>query len=154
MSPLSLSHVLSKLFSFSKLLTQEFASFRVIIFINLYFSDDINVTVAYSKSLARPDYYDLVPYQYSNSDDDEVEFGNSDLEATVADNYDIIFEKYFGSTGQYHMVHFTNQLTIGFIRTLQTVTPITMITTMSSHRKETVKARAYMEQKLLCRQNW
>lgn len=49
--------------------------------------------------MARPDYYDLVPFQYSNSDDDEVEFGNSDLEATESSNFDIMAEKYVGNTG-------------------------------------------------------
>ena len=63
------------------------------------FSNAFNVTIAYSKSLARPDYYDLVPYQYSNSDDDEVEFGNSELEATESNNFDIMAEKYIGNTG-------------------------------------------------------
>ena len=63
------------------------------------FTNDFNVTLAYSKSLARPDYFDLVPYQYSNSDDAEVEFGNSDLEATVSNNFDIMAEKYVGNTG-------------------------------------------------------
>ena len=63
------------------------------------FANDLNVTLAYSRSLARPDYYDLVPYQYSNSDDAEVEFGNSELEATQANNFDLMAEKYIGNTG-------------------------------------------------------
>lgn len=49
--------------------------------------------------MARPDYFDLVPYEYSNSADEEVEFGNPDLEATVSNNFDLMAEKYVGNTG-------------------------------------------------------
>ena len=63
------------------------------------FSDNFNLTFAYSQSLARPDYFDLVPYEYSNSADNEVEFGNPDLEATVSNNFDLMAEKYVGNTG-------------------------------------------------------
>ncbi|MGB1080766.1 MAG: TonB-dependent receptor, partial [Flavobacteriaceae bacterium] len=52
---------------------------------------------------ARPDYFDLVPYEYYNSDQDdnntpEVEVGNSNLNATVSNNFDIMAEKYVGNT--------------------------------------------------------
>jgi len=79
--------------------TKDYTNFLPSVNIRHNFSDAFNVTLAYSKSLARPDYYDLVPYQYSNSDDDEVEFGNSDLEATESNNFDIMAEKYVGNTG-------------------------------------------------------
>ena len=79
--------------------SKDYTNFLPSINIRHNFSDAFNVTLAYSKSLARPDYYDLVPYQYSNSDDDEVEFGNSDLEATESNNFDIMAEKYVGNTG-------------------------------------------------------
>ncbi len=78
---------------------KDYINFLPSINIRHNFSDAFNVTLAYSKSLARPDYYDLVPYQYSNSDDDEVEFGNPDLEATESNNFDIMAEKYVGNTG-------------------------------------------------------
>ena len=79
--------------------SKDYTNFLPSVNIRHNFSDAFNVTLAYSKSLARPDYYDLVPYQYSNSDDDEVEFGNSDLEATESNNFDIMAEKYVGNTG-------------------------------------------------------
>ena len=79
--------------------SKDYTNFLPSINIRHNFSDSFNVTAAYSKSLARPDYYDLVPYQYSNSDDAEVEYGNSDLEATVSNNFDIMAEKYMGNTG-------------------------------------------------------
>ena len=79
--------------------SKDYANVLPSINIRHNFTNDFNLTIAYSKSLARPDYYDLVPYQYSNSDDNEVEFGNSDLEATAANNFDIMAEKYIGNTG-------------------------------------------------------
>ena len=79
--------------------SKDYANVLPSINIRHNFTNDFNLTFAYSKSLARPDYYDLVPYQYSNSDDNEVEFGNSDLEATAANNFDIMAEKYIGNTG-------------------------------------------------------
>ena len=79
--------------------SKDYTNFLPSINIRHNFSDSFNVTAAYSMSLARPDYYDLVPYQYSNSDDNEVEFGNSELEATVSNNFDIMAEKYVGNTG-------------------------------------------------------
>ena len=78
---------------------KDYTNFLPSINIRHDFSNDLNVTIAYSRSLARPDYYDLVPYQYSNSDDAEVEFGNSELEATQANNFDLMAEKYIGNTG-------------------------------------------------------
>lgn len=78
---------------------KDYANLLPSINIRHNFSDAFNVTLAYSKSLARPDYYDLVPYEYLNSNDREVELGNSNLEATVSNNFDIMAEKYIGNTG-------------------------------------------------------
>ncbi|ANW96175.1 hypothetical protein AXE80_07745 [Wenyingzhuangia fucanilytica] len=55
--------------------------------------------LAYSTSIARPNYYDLVPYQNINSDDWEFEEGNSNLEASYSNNFDFMFEHYFSSVG-------------------------------------------------------
>ena len=63
------------------------------------FTNSLVGSVAFTQSIARPDYFDIVPYQYSNSDDREVEFGNPDLEATLSNNIDVMIDKYFGTTG-------------------------------------------------------
>lgn len=55
--------------------------------------------LAYSTSIARPNYYDLVPYQNINSDDWKFEEGNPALEASYANNFDFMFEHYFSSVG-------------------------------------------------------
>ncbi len=62
-------------------------------------NDNLVFNLAYSQSIARPDYYDLVPYKYAVSEDKEVAFGNPDLEASVSNNFDLMVENYIGSTG-------------------------------------------------------
>ncbi|SDX27265.1 TonB-dependent receptor [Lutibacter oricola] len=57
------------------------------------------VRLAYSNSIARPNYYDLVPYQNLNSDDLEFEEGNPNLKATESMNLDLMYEKYFSNVG-------------------------------------------------------
>ncbi|MBC9794614.1 TonB-dependent receptor [Sinomicrobium weinanense] len=54
---------------------------------------------AFTQTMARPNYYDLVPYQAINSDDAEIAVGNPDLEATKSYNFDIFGEHYFSSVG-------------------------------------------------------
>lgn len=55
--------------------------------------------LAWSNTLARPNYYDLVPYENIIPEDLEVEFGNSDLKATTSMNFDLMYEKYFDLLG-------------------------------------------------------
>ena len=57
------------------------------------------LNAAYTVSLARPAYFDLVPYREVNSEDGEIAFGNPDLEATVSNNFDVMAEYYFGNVG-------------------------------------------------------
>ncbi|WP_010135306.1 TonB-dependent receptor [Ochrovirga pacifica] len=63
------------------------------------FTKNTILRAAYSKTIARPNYYDLVPYEFINSDDLEFEAGNPALEATEANNLDLMFEHYFSSVG-------------------------------------------------------
>lgn len=51
-----------------------------------------NFRASYYKSIARPNYYELVPYTIRGQDYDEV--GNPNLLHTVADNYDLRYELY------------------------------------------------------------
>lgn len=70
---------------------------------NLQFKYDVSqntiLRLAYTNSIARPNYFDLVPYQNINSDDFEFEEGNPELEATKSMNLDLMFERYFSSVG-------------------------------------------------------
>ncbi len=54
---------------------------------------------AYTTSLARPNYYDLVPYFNSVPGDLALSVGNSNLKAAFAHNLDFMVENYFKSVG-------------------------------------------------------
>ena len=53
---------------------------------------------AYTNTLARPNYFDLVPYR-EIADGEELSIGNPDLEATTSTNFDLMAEHYFGTVG-------------------------------------------------------
>lgn len=63
------------------------------------FDDRTNFRAAYSNSIARPSYFDLVPYRIFSDDDEEVSVGNPNLEAAYATNIDLLGERYFQSIG-------------------------------------------------------
>jgi TonB-dependent receptor len=58
-----------------------------------------NLRAAVTRTLARPNYYDLVPYQVINREDEEILRGNSSLQPTLAWNFDLLGERYFESVG-------------------------------------------------------
>ena len=55
--------------------------------------------VALTKSLARPNYFDTVPYQQVKIEDEEIKVGNPKLEPTISTNFDISFERYYDDVG-------------------------------------------------------
>lgn len=61
--------------------------------------DNLILRGAYTTSIARPNYYSLVPYTSISQGNDEVSIGNPDLKATYAHNFDISAEYYFKSVG-------------------------------------------------------
>jgi TonB-dependent receptor len=61
--------------------------------------DATNIRAAYSRTLARPDYYDLVPFQIVAEEDLEITRGNPNLKPTTSDNLDFLVEHYFTSVG-------------------------------------------------------
>jgi TonB-dependent receptor len=58
-----------------------------------------NVRAAYSRTLARPNYYDLVPYELVLQEDLDISRGNPNLKPTTSDNVDVMLERYFQSVG-------------------------------------------------------
>jgi TonB-dependent receptor len=52
-----------------------------------------------TSTLARPNYYDLVPYISFSRDDLEAQFGNPDLKAATATNIDLSYENYLPKVG-------------------------------------------------------
>ena len=55
-------------------------------------SNKSNLRLSYFKSIARPNYYELVPATLLSSNTPTAETGNPNLKHSVADNYDIRFE--------------------------------------------------------------
>jgi TonB-dependent receptor len=63
------------------------------------FTPDTNLRAAVTRTLARPNYYDLVPYEARNDVDNTVSLGNTDLQPTTSWNLDLLGEHYFKSVG-------------------------------------------------------
>ncbi|MFM9952179.1 MAG: TonB-dependent receptor [Saprospiraceae bacterium] len=62
-------------------------------------SDNFSIRAAWTNTLARPNYYDLVPFQNIIAEDEEIAAGNPNLDPTRASNLDLMLEKYFRSVG-------------------------------------------------------
>ena len=63
------------------------------------FTSNTIARIAWTNTIARPNYFDLVPYRNLNSDDQEAEFGNPNLKPTESMNFDLMFEHYFANVG-------------------------------------------------------
>jgi TonB-dependent receptor len=62
-------------------------------------NDRTNIRAAYTRTIARPNYYDLVPYQLVFQEDNEIARGNPNLKPTSSNNLDLLAEHYFQSIG-------------------------------------------------------
>lgn len=69
----------------------------------LHFKYNLNKTTilraAWTNTLARPNYFALVPYREIARDDNEIAIGNPELTPTTSMNFDLMFEKYFKTIG-------------------------------------------------------
>jgi TonB-dependent receptor len=63
------------------------------------FTTRTNLRAAYTRTLARPNYYDLVPYQLVIQEDQEIERGNPSLRPTTSNNVDVLLEHYLPTVG-------------------------------------------------------
>ena len=64
------------------------------------FGNNTKLKFAWTNTIARPRYFDLVPHVEINQEDMEAEVGNPELEPTKSMNFDVMFEHYFNSIGQ------------------------------------------------------
>lgn len=62
-------------------------------------TEKTNVRAAVTRSLSRPNYYDLVPWKEIEQKRRRINQGNADLVEETAINYDLLFEHYFSSIG-------------------------------------------------------
>jgi TonB-dependent receptor len=69
--------------------------------VNLRYRPDSssNVRAAVTRSLARPNYFDLTPYQLVLDEDLAIERGNPNLRATTSWNFDLLYERFLPSVG-------------------------------------------------------
>jgi TonB-dependent receptor len=63
------------------------------------FNNTAMLRAAWTNTLARPDYFSLVPYREIIREDNEIAIGNPDLTPTTSMNFDLMFEKYFKTIG-------------------------------------------------------
>jgi TonB-dependent receptor len=84
-------------------LTEKATDSYVNILPGLHLKYDFNKTTilraAWTNTLARPNYFDLVPYREIVREDNEIAIGNPELIPTTSMNYDLMFEKYFKTIG-------------------------------------------------------
>lgn len=57
------------------------------------------IKAAWTHSLARPNYYALVPYKEISQEDNELSIGNPELTPTKSMNMDVMLEKYYNNIG-------------------------------------------------------
>ncbi len=62
-------------------------------------TDNTVLRFAWTNTLARPNYIDLVPFRNEVREDEEVSIGNPELNATTSMNFDIMAEHYFKNVG-------------------------------------------------------
>ncbi len=73
------------------------------IFPNLQFryrlTPDTNMRLAYSKGLSRPDFFDSMPYSFTQMDDEQITRGNPNLKPAISHNFDLLGEHFFEGIG-------------------------------------------------------
>lgn len=79
--------------------TSDYGVLMPMVHARLALDDSTNLRAAVTRTLARPDYYSLVPYELVFREDEELERGNSDLRPTTSWNLDLMAEHYFRSVG-------------------------------------------------------
>jgi TonB-dependent receptor len=79
--------------------TSNYANLLPSILLKYDISENTKLKVAWSNTMARPSYFDLVPYVIINREDEEIERGNPDLNTTNSMNSDLMIEHYFQSIG-------------------------------------------------------
>ncbi len=62
-------------------------------------SNNTILRLAWTNTIARPNYVDLVPYRNVINEDEEIEMGNPALDPTTSMNFDVMAEHYFESVG-------------------------------------------------------
>lgn len=78
---------------------QNYGNFMPGLHLNYNFNDNSILRFAWTNTIARPNYFDLVPYAEFSPDDEELVRGNPALEPTTSTNLDLMYESYFENVG-------------------------------------------------------
>lgn len=85
-------------------------------------TDNQILRFALTNTIARPNYFDLVPYALYSPENESLERGNPELTPTTAMNFDVMYENYFSSVGIFSAGAFYKDLNnFIYTRTLQNV---------------------------------
>lgn len=103
--------------------SQNYTNFLPGVHLKYKFKENFLIRAAWSNTLARPNYFDLVPYEDRRVEDEELFRGNPALDPTTSSNIDISVENYFKSIG-FASVGFFNKSISDFIYTSVTETTI------------------------------
>lgn len=79
--------------------TQSYNNFLPGIHLKYDVQSNLILRAAWTNTLARPNYYDLAPYELIIPDDNEIELGNPDLTPATSTNFDLMGEYYYKSLG-------------------------------------------------------
>ena len=63
------------------------------------FNNNTKVRIAFTRTMSRPNYWDLVPYTYLRDKNQDIRSGNPNLVPTYAQNFDFIASHYFSGIG-------------------------------------------------------
>jgi TonB-dependent receptor len=85
------------------------------------FSKNSILRFAWTNTIARPNYIDLVPFRNIIREDEEIEVGNPDLDPTTSMNFDLMGEQYFKNVGLFSAGVFYKNIN-DFIYTFQSET--------------------------------
>jgi TonB-dependent receptor len=85
------------------------------------FSKNSILRFAWTNTIARPNYIDLVPFRNIIREDEEIEVGNPDLDPTTSMNFDLMGEQYFKNVGLFSAGVFYKSIN-DFIYTFQSET--------------------------------
>lgn len=77
----------------------NYNTFLPMVHIRYKLSPMTNIRLAYTSGLARPNFYDLVPYRVILSEDNQINEGNPTLKPTTAASLDLMGEHYFQAIG-------------------------------------------------------
>ena len=79
--------------------TNDYAFFLPMLHLRYEVAPDANVRTALTRSFARPNFEDVVPFRLIRREENLVELGNAELRPTEAWNVDVLGEKYFSTVG-------------------------------------------------------